>query len=43
MPKALLNDIQEAASELEGQDIDLDELNLAYEEDLDQEETKQEA
>ena len=43
MPKALLSDIQEAASELEGQDIDLDELNLAYEEDLDQEETKQEA
>jgi len=43
MPKDLLNDIQQASGELENQDVDLDELNLAYEEDLDTEETKQEA
>lgn len=37
MPKALMNDIRTGSIELEDQTIDLDELDSAYEEDLDQE------
>ena len=36
MPKALMNDIRTGSIEMEDQDIDLDELDQAYEEDLDQ-------
>jgi hypothetical protein len=43
MPKDLITDIQTGSTELEGQDIDLDDLNLAYEQDLDKEGTEQEA
>jgi hypothetical protein len=35
MPKALMNDIRTGSIEMEDQDIDLDELDAAYEEDLD--------
>jgi len=37
MPKALMNDIRTGSIEMEDQDIDLDELDAAYEEDLDKE------
>jgi hypothetical protein len=37
MPKALMNDIRTGSVELEDQEIDLGELDQAYEEDLDQE------
>ena len=37
MPKALMNDIRTGSIEMEDQDIDLDELEQAYEQDLDQE------
>ena len=37
MPKHLMNDIKQGSIELEDQTIDLDELDQAYEEDLDQE------
>jgi hypothetical protein len=37
MPKALMNDIRTGSIELEDQEIDLGELDQAYEEDLDQE------
>lgn len=37
MPKHLMNDIKTGSIELEDQTIDLDELDQAYEEDLDQE------
>lgn len=37
MPKSLMNDIRTGSIEIEGQDIDLQELDQAYEEDLDQE------
>lgn len=36
MPKALMNDIRTGSIEMEDQDIDLDELDQAYEQDLDQ-------
>ena len=35
MPKALMNDIRTGSIEMEDQDIDLDELDAAYDEDLD--------
>lgn len=37
MPKALMNDIRTGSVEMEDQDIDLSELDQAYEEDLDKE------
>jgi hypothetical protein len=37
MPKALMSDIRTGSVELEGQDIDLADLDSAYEQDLDQE------
>ena len=37
MPKALMSDIRTGSIELEDQDIDLDDLDQAYEQDLDQE------
>lgn len=37
MPKALMNDIRTGSIEMEEQDIDLEELDQAYEQDLDQE------
>ena len=37
MPKALMNDIRTGSIEMADQDIDLDELDAAYEEDLDKE------
>jgi hypothetical protein len=43
MPKDLIIDIQTGSTELEGQDIDLEDLNLAYEQDLNKEGTEQEA
>jgi hypothetical protein len=36
MPKSLMNDIRTGSIEMEDQDIDLDELDQAYEQDLDQ-------
>ncbi len=41
IPKALMTDIRTGSVELEDQSIDLEELDTAYEEDLDQEEFKQ--
>ena len=38
MPKALITDIRTGSTELEGESIDLEDLDTAYEEDLDQEE-----
>lgn len=38
MPKALMNDIRTGSIELEDQDIDLEELDQAYEQDIDQQE-----
>lgn len=38
MPKSLMSDIRTGSIELEDQDIDLDELDQAYEQDLDKEE-----
>jgi hypothetical protein len=43
MPKDLITDIQTSSTELEGQDIDLEDLNLAYEQDLNTAGTEQEA
>jgi hypothetical protein len=40
MPKSLMTDIRTGSIELEDQDIDLEDLDSAYEEDLDQEEYK---
>jgi hypothetical protein len=37
MPKSLMNDIRTGSIEMEDQDIDLDELDQAYEQDLDKE------
>lgn len=37
MPKSLMDDIRTGAIELEGQEVDLQELDDAYDEDLDQE------
>jgi hypothetical protein len=42
MPKALMSDIRTGSSELEDQDIDLADLDDAYEQDLDQEEFQNE-
>lgn len=42
MPKDLITDIQTGSTELEGQDIDLEDLNLAYEQDLNTADTEQE-
>jgi hypothetical protein len=41
MPKALMSDIRTGSIELEDQDIDLADLDDAYEQDLDKEEFKQ--
>lgn len=41
MPKALMSDISTGAIEIEGETIDLADLDAAYEEDLDQQEFKQ--
>ena len=41
MPKSLMSDIRTGSIELEDQDIDLEDLDNAYEEDLDKEEFKQ--
>jgi hypothetical protein len=41
MPKSLMSDIRTGSIEMEDQDIDLEELDQAYEQDLDQEEFKQ--
>ena len=41
IPKSLMNDIRTGSFELEDQSIDLEELDSAYEEDLDQQEFKQ--
>lgn len=38
MPKSLMNDIRTGSIELEGEEISLDELDRAYEQDLDKEE-----
>jgi len=43
MPKDLIADIHAGSTELEGQDVDLEDLNLAYEQDLNKEGTVQEA
>lgn len=40
MPKSLMGDIRTGSVEMEDQDIDLEELDSAYEQDLDQEEFK---
>jgi hypothetical protein len=40
MPKSLMNDIRTGSIEMEDQNIDLEELDQAYEQDLDQEEFK---
>lgn len=42
MPKALMNDIRTGSVELEDQDIDLQDLDDAYEQDLDKEEYQSE-
>jgi hypothetical protein len=42
MPKALMSDIRTGSVELEDQEIDLDDLDQAYEKDLDQEEYQSE-
>jgi hypothetical protein len=41
MPKSLMADIRTGSIELEDQDIDLEDLDSAYEEDLDQQEFRQ--
>ena len=41
MPKSLISEIRTGSIEMEDQDIDLEDLDTAYEEDLDQEEFKQ--
>ena len=38
MPKSLMTDIRTGSVELEDQDIDLEDLDQAYEEDVDQQE-----
>ena len=43
MPKALMNDIRTGSVEMENEDIDLDELDQAYEQDLDKEESQSDA
>ena len=41
MPKALMSDIRTGSIEMEDQDIDLNDLDQAYEQDLDKEEYQQ--
>lgn len=43
MPKALMNDIRTGSIEMEDQDVDLSELDQAYEQDLDKEENQSDA
>ena len=43
MPKSLMNDIKTGSIEMEDQEIDLDELDQAYEQDLDKEENQSDA
>jgi hypothetical protein len=43
MPKRLMSEIRTGAIEMEGQEIDLDELDAAYEQDLDKEDTQSDA
>jgi hypothetical protein len=43
MPKALMNDIRTGSIEMEDQDIDLDDLDQAYEQDLDKDATQNDA
>jgi hypothetical protein len=43
MPKSLMNDIRTGSIEMEDQEIDLDELDQAYENDLDKEENQSDA
>jgi hypothetical protein len=43
MPKRLMSEIRTGAIEMEDQDIDLDELDAAYEQDLDKEDTQSDA
>ena len=43
MPKALMNDIRTGSIEMEDESIDLDELDQAYEQDLDKEENQSDA
>ena len=43
MPKALMSDIKTGSIEMEDQDIDLSELDAAYEQDLDKEDTQSDA
>lgn len=43
MPKALMNDIRTGSVDLEDQEIDLEDLDAAYEQDLDQDETQNDA
>ena len=40
MPKSLMQDIKTGSIEMEDQDIDLEELDQAYDEDMDKEETQ---
>jgi hypothetical protein len=40
MPKSLMSDIRTGSIEMEDQDIDLEELDQAYEQDLDKEEAQ---
>ena len=42
MPKALMNDIRTGSVEMEDQEIDLDDLDQAYEKDLDKQENQSE-
>jgi len=42
MPKELMNDIREGSIELAGKDIDLEELDSAYDDDLDKQESGEE-
>jgi hypothetical protein len=43
MPKRLMSEIRTGSVEMEGQEIDLDELDAAYEQDLDKEDTQSDA
>jgi hypothetical protein len=43
MPKALMNDIRTGSIEMENEDVDLSELDSAYEQDLDKEENQSDA
>ena len=41
LPKYLINEIRTGSQELEGQEVDLEDLDLAYEKDLDLEQYEQ--